>query len=127
MIPEGRQDDIIQSGIGFMRSITEAYGSDEGMKLWDSIASVLDPDIKGQIFFALLTGDYAGTITLHSYSTKSDKISLIKAVRTVTGFGLKEAKDIVDSVESGRLQKIIIEPKHRNTAVLQLRDAGFFV
>lgn len=127
MIPEGRQDDVIQSGIGFMRSITEAYGSDEGMKLWDSIANTLDPDVKGQIFFALLTGDYAGTIILHSFSTKSDRVSLIKAVRSVTGYGLKEAKDIVDHVEYGRKQKITIEPKHRNTAILQLRNAGFFV
>ena len=49
---------IVQSGISFMRSITEVYGSDEGMKLWDTIADTLDPQIKGHIFFAMITGEF---------------------------------------------------------------------
>ena len=67
MIPAEHKEDIIQSGINFMRVITEAYGTDEGMKLWDTIATTLDPDVKGQIFFAMLTGDYNGIINVASF------------------------------------------------------------
>ena len=67
MIPAEFKEDIIQSGINFMRVITEAYGTDEGMKLWDTIATTLDPDVKGQIFFAMLTGDYNGIINVASF------------------------------------------------------------
>ena len=62
MIPAAYKEDIIQSGINFMRSITEAYGSDEGLRLRDTIASTLDPDVKGEIFFAMLTGDHCGAV-----------------------------------------------------------------
>ena len=95
MIPADFKEDIIQSGINFMRSITEAYGTDEGMKLWDTIASTLDPDVKGQIFFAMLTGDYNGVVSISSAQAGSDRVWRIKAIRSVTdpSLGLKEAKD----------------------------------
>lgn len=129
MIPEENKEDIINNGINFMRSITEAYGSEEGMKLWESITSVLDPDIKGKIFFALITGDYVGTITLTSYKPSSNKVAMIKSIRSVDSrrLGLKEAKDIVDNIEFGKQQKINVDPKRRVNAILELRDAGFYV
>ena len=70
MIPAAYKEDIIQIGINFMRSITEAYGTDEGMKLWDTIASTLDPDVKGEIFFDMLTGDYNGIINSTKYRNR---------------------------------------------------------
>jgi hypothetical protein len=45
MIPSEHKAEIITTGINFMRAITEAYGSDEGMRLWDTIATTLDSDI----------------------------------------------------------------------------------
>ena len=129
MIPAEHKQDIIQSGINFMRSITDAYGSDEGMKLWDAIASTLDPDVKGQIFFSLLTGDYDGIITLTGYSASANKVAMIKAVRSVDNrrLGLKEAKDLCDYLTSGKPQKIYIDAKVRNSALNELRNAGFYV
>ena len=98
MIPSEHKQDVIQSGMNFMRAITEAYGTDEGMKLWDSIASVLDPDVKGQIFFAMLTGDYTNMIHVTGHQVGADRVRMIKAVRSVDrrGIGLKEAKDLVE-------------------------------
>jgi hypothetical protein len=129
MIPAEYKQDVIQSGINFMRSITEAYGTDEGMKLWDNIASVLDPDVKGQIFFAMLTGEFNGMLTLSGCSPGSNRVARIKAIRSVTSpnLGLKEAKDISDLVDSGKPTKININPKYRSTAINELRDAGFYV
>jgi hypothetical protein len=127
MIPENHKEDIIQSGINFMRSITDAYGTDDGMKLWDNIASVLDPDIKGQIFFALLTGDYKGIITITGCVATSNRVAMVKAIRTVTGWGLKESKDALDLMLEGKPQQLTVNPKHRHVAMRELRDAGFYV
>lgn len=127
MIPAEFKEDIIQSGINFMRSITEAYGTDEGMKLWDTIAATLDPDVKGQIFFAMLTGDYNGVIKISSFQTSSDRVWRIKAIRAVTGMGLKEAKDLGDILDSGKTIQLKINPKKRTECLSELRNAGFNV
>ena len=127
MIPAEYKEDIIQSGINFMRAITEAYGTDEGIKLWDTIASTLDPDIKGQIFFAMLTGDYNGIINVASFQQGSDRVWRIKSIRAVTGLGLKEAKDLSDMLDSGKAIKLNVNPKQRQEALSELRNAGFHV
>lgn len=127
MIPSDYKQDIIQSGINFIRSITEAYGTDEGIRLWENIANVLDPDIKGQIFFALLTGEYNGIITISGCAAHANKVAMIKAVRSVSGLGLKEAKDICDEMLCGKPQRLNVNPKNRNQCLNELRSAGFFV
>ena len=129
MIPAEFKADVIQSGISFMRSITEAYGSDEGMKLWDTIASTLDPDIKGQIFFAMITGEYTTGISISSTVPGANKVALIKALRSVDSrmLGLKEAKDMVDLLSSNNTIKVEFDPQQRNIALQELRTAGFHV
>ncbi len=129
MIPAEHKKQILQNGITFMRTITEAYGSDEGMKLWDGIASVLDPDIKGEIFFALLTGEYDNVITITNCNPTSDRIQRIKTIRSVTmpRLGLKEAKDLSDMVDSGYPIKLTIDSTQRNSCLAELRIAGFHV
>lgn len=98
MIPENHKQEVVQSGISFMRAITEAFGSDVGMQLWDTIATTLDPDVKGAIFFSLLTGEEGDAITIRGVTVNgaANKVALIKAIRVVTGLGLKEAKDQAD-------------------------------
>jgi hypothetical protein len=95
MIPPAHKDEIISTGLSFLRSITEAYGAETGMELWDTIATTLDPDVKGQIFFSMITGGSANSITIRSAKT-TDKVAVIKAIRQVTGLGLKDAKDQAD-------------------------------
>jgi hypothetical protein len=127
MIPAEHKQDIIQSGINFMRSITDAYGSDEGMKLWDAIANTLDPDVKGEIFFAMLTGEYNGAISISGRQVHANRVGLIKAIRSVTGLGLREAKDLSDELDSGKTIKLACDPRRRNAALVELRAAGFYV
>lgn len=130
MIPEEHKVAVITNGLHFMRSITEAYGADEGLKLWETIASTLDPDVKGQIFFAMITGEYNNRITIRGYHMGSNKVALIKAVRAVDcrGPGLKEAKDLVDAIEhSGQNQIIEVTPTEYARGVKELRNAGFIV
>jgi hypothetical protein len=110
LLPDTTQNDLLESGMMFMKSITEAYGADTGMQLWDTIASTLDPEIKGQIFFRMLTGDGPNHITLMSSRARSlgQFVALIRCIRGATGLGLKEAKDLCDLVEAGSKQKIKI-------------------
>ena len=131
MIPEDFREDIIQNGINFMRCITEAYGSDEGMKLWDAIADTLDPDIKGQILFAMLTGRYHGQIRITRgdfIGGTANIIDKIKAVRAASGMGLKDAKDAVDGLRD--LNKPIqfdIPAERRAEVIVRLRDVGLYL
>jgi ribosomal protein L7/L12 len=104
-----------------MRSITEAYGSEEGMRLWDAIASTLDPDIKAKIFVALLTGEFNDQLTIQMdmvrYQAVVNRVEGIKAIRMATGLGLKEAKDIHDNLAAGKVEKITIDPAIRTQTI----------
>ncbi len=131
MIPENHKEEIINSGIQFMRSITEAYGSDEGMKLWDAIASNLDPDVKGQIFFTLLVGDYRGEIRLRGMAPlqgqnmNMNKVNVIKQIREICNNGLKEAKDLADAMWAGEDIKLhVMDSSKRSQYIISLRQLG---
>ena len=127
MIPEDHKESVIANGLHFMRSITEAYGVDEGMQLWDTIASTLDPDVKGQIFFAMITGTYNNRITLKGVGASTDRVARIKEIRNWTGLGLKEAKDLSDMVELGKPMSLTVRPQEYSVAVMGLRRVGFEV
>ena len=122
MIPLEHKADVIQCGLAFMRSITEAYGAEEGMKLWDAIASTLDPNVKAQIFFAMITGQYTNTIVIPA-QLQSNRVSVIKAIRSVTGLGLKDAKDLSDELTTKTI-KLTVQPEHRLQAIRILKDSG---
>jgi ribosomal protein L7/L12 len=93
------------------------------------MADTLDPSIKGHIFFAMLTGEYNSVISIYKFESAANKVSMIKALRTVDKrrLGLKEAKDMCDSLLLGNSIKVEVEPNTRNSALLQLRMAGFTV
>lgn len=130
MIPENHVGTIIQSGINFMKAITTAYGSDEGMKLWDSIVSTLDPDIKGKIFWAMITGEYNGIVHIRNVEKWADKIGLIKEIRNATGFGLREAKDLIDEVFNGKSIKLDLtgnNHEEREKTIINMRRYGALI
>jgi hypothetical protein len=125
MIPEDHKDAIVTNGLHFMRSITEAYGADEGMRLWETIASTLDPDVKGQIFFAMITGTHNNRIVLKRVGSNTDRVARIKEIRNWTILGLKEAKDVSDMAELGKPTSISVKPQEYAMAVVGLRKVGF--
>jgi hypothetical protein len=142
MIPHEHKDEIISSGISFLRSITLAYGQEVGLELWDTIADTLDKDVKGQIFFAMLTGESGSRITIRDFDKNNhNKVAIIKAIREVTDLGLKDAKDQADiliqggyhNANSGLLMPYtmgkpitleIARGKNRNACVTTLRNVG---
>ena len=136
MIPAEHRSDIIQDGICFMKSITKCYGSEAGMELWDKIAEVLDPSVKGDIFFAMITGEFGEKvrISISPYSKQNvypaHKVSMIKSIRQATGIDLKSAKDLVERLANspGVREDIIIPDRAQYAACKQeLINAGFTV
>lgn len=137
MIPEDHKTAVISNGLHFLRSITEAYGADEGLKLWDTIANTIDPDVKGQIFMAMITGNYNDRIHLKGLypSGQSNAVACIKAIREwdKRGLGLKEAKDMYDRVAQrsnyNEISNEYLHVKHDtySQAVSAMRNVGFNV
>ena len=115
---------IVSDGIAFIRSITNAYGSEEGMKLWETIADTLDPNIKGKIFFAMLTGGHDDRVTMTSIGNGADKIRCIKTIRQYTGYSLTDSKNAYESVTFGQSVTIKVEPKSRRDCINDLRLWG---
>ncbi len=134
MIPHEHKGEVISTGISFLRSITLAFGSETGMELWDTIATTLDPDVKGAIFFAMLTGESNNRITIRDYDRHNggNKVSIIKAIREVTGLGLKDAKDQADILmgqqngwsPSHSITIDIAHDRKHSECVTLLRNAG---
>ena len=123
MIPEDHKDAIISSGIEFMSSITACYGAEKGMELWDTIASTLGKDVKGAIFFAMINGRYTAKIRVSG--TVVDRIASIKTIRTYSGLGLKEAKDLSDEMQSGKSIVLnLTAPSLRAEAIRELSRLG---
>ena len=128
-LPEEHETAIISNGLHFVRAITDAYGADKGMELWEQITSVLDPEVKGQIFFAMITGEYNNRILLKGTEEDVNPVWCIKAIRAYTKLGLKEAKDMFDRLRSpfGHTEYITVKPEDYNTAFRELRKVGIRV
>lgn len=128
MIPKDNEEDLLTAAINFLRAVTEAYGPDDGMKLWAGIADTIDAELKGKIFFAVLTGQYNSRIVLSRFDSTSNRIARIKSIRTITNLGLKEAKDLDDGLmEHGIPIVINITPGNRAKAISDLRAAGYSI
>lgn len=104
MIDQEHKESLIQASIMFMRTVTNIYGSEKGMELFNAIADTIDKDIKGDIFVALLRGEYDGKIRIKSYYPDHNRIAMIKALRSVDnrGLGLREAKELIDFLMDNR-------------------------
>jgi hypothetical protein len=133
-LDEPTRETIVVAGMEFMRTITEAFGTEPGIALWNTISDTLGDDLKGAIFFRLITGDTGSNMTIMSTNTKSatsssrftsnDFISYIKCIRTYTGMGLKEAKDICDLTEGGQHARLEITYKKKPEFIRELAKIG---
>ena len=106
-----------------------SYGAEKGMELWEQITDVLDPEVKGQIFFAMITGEYNDRITLKGVMGTNNAVACIKEVRNWTGFGLKEAKDTYDRLRTlgSQPEIIMVKPQEYAYAVSALRKVGYMI
>lgn len=132
IIDHDSRNRLVNSGISFMQTITDIYGAEKGMQLWEVIADTVSPDLKGDIFMALLTGNYHQDrihVRQPFQGPMASKVSLIKCIRNYDKrrLGLKEAKDIADSLETGAIQILEVQPEIRSTFVVELRKLGMVI
>lgn len=120
-----KEQNLIDDGIRFVSSITEFYGAEEGMKVWEAIGAAVAPDIKGKIFFKMITGDaISKRVMFTTPGHVHQAVPIIKCIRTYTGFGLKEAKDAYDR-SLNKVEQVEIENIHnRRDFVRELRNFG---
>lgn len=119
---------LVADAIAFMQSLVRHYGESRGMETFERLADSADPELKGEVFIAMLTGQFSGRITLHSVADGANAVSCIKAIRTVDNrrLGLKEAKDIFDGLKyNGKTAVLEVSSNDRGRAASELRTAGF--
>jgi hypothetical protein len=116
-------DSVIFDGIRFLESITRHYGPERGMAVWDKMGEAFGDEIKGRVFFAMLTGDSVGRVRFKSTDCHQ-AVWAIKAIRTATGFRLKEAKDLYDLGKGKTVTVDVKTPEARRELIKCLRDAG---
>ena len=108
LTPE-QEASIIPAAVYFLRALTTSLGSEAGLHVWDQINATIGNDIKGKVFFAMLTGSVGTDIILRGHrngQTVANKIEIIKAIRAVSGQGLYEAKQVADALLAGSEQRI---------------------
>lgn len=94
--------EMLLATASFLRTVKEHVGSELGEEKVNAMLDAFDPTLKSQLLMAMLLGDINICILARdSVNIPVKKISAIRAVRTLTGFGLKEAKDIVDDTLHG--------------------------
>lgn len=118
---------LTDSSLMFLRAVGNVYGSDRAMEMWGQLADTLTPDLKGWVFEAMLLGRMGATITINRLPPHSNKVGIIKAIRSHDRrmLGLKEAKDLYDLLqENGKEIVLEIFPEKVNAAVTEFRMLG---
>lgn len=120
-----KEQNLIEDGLRFLASITEYYGAEDGLNVWNSICESVDQDIKGKIFFRMITGE---TMSSHVVFTTppntGQAVPIIKCIRTYTGYGLKDAKDAYDRSIANPEQLNNVKPDNKRDFVRELRSLG---
>lgn len=129
MIPEEFKHRIIADSTNLIRSISQAYGAEDGMQLWDTISQVLDPDIKGEIFMSLLGGESNNNCNMLLKGVQkgvilAHKVQVIKTIREYTGMSLLEAKNISDDLGLGNDVTITLPHDERRKATFAFHALG---
>ena len=129
MLPENYKDELIGASISFMQTIADIYGHEKGMELWTAIAETVDPDLKGAVFMAMLTGNYRRdrlNVRNPFVGAIQNKVALIKCIRNYDRrrLSLKEAKDISDRLDNAGSEILEVDPNIRPTFVVELRKLG---
>lgn len=119
-------DFVVRDGIRFLESLTRHYGTEEGLRIWNGIGEVVGAEVKGKIFFAMLTGE-SGTRVHMNAGSCTQAVAAIKAIRAGTGWGLKEAKDAWDLSKEKNIIITCSTPQTARSMALELRSIGCVV
>lgn len=132
MLSTDQKAELVSASIAFMQTVAELYGAEKGQELWTAIADTIDPDLKGEVFMAMLTGNYRQDkvhVRNPFLGPIGNKVALIKCIRNYDrrGLSLKDAKDIADRLDTGGLEILEVRPEIRPTFMIELRKLGMVV
>lgn len=117
-------DMVVRDGIRFLESLTRHYGTEEGQRIWAGIGEVVGTEVKGRIFFTMLTGETATRVGFYTPSDAGYAVAIIKAIRGATGCGLKEAKDHYDASRGKRVYVECDDNDAARALIIALRGFG---
>ena len=119
-------DEVVFDGIRFLESLTRYYGPEKGMEVWEAMGQAVGDEIKGKVFFSMLTGESSNRVRIQA-GTCNQAVAAIKAIRTATGYGLKEAKDAWDLSKYQVVTLDNVQREQKRTLVRDLRQLGMVV
>jgi hypothetical protein len=122
--------ELIYSAVSFMQTANRELGDIADEKV-EAMLDAFDPALRRQILMHMIKGDVIGPIRVrfdHTH-THRNKIQAIKAVRWISGMGLKEAKDFVEEAESGQIAVMNgnFDAKQRRQFSAELANTGYEV
>lgn len=127
-LDEIHKENIIGSTINLIQALSEGFGPEVGMDLYDNISNHLGTGTKEAVFMTMLSGRSAGTIMIRGIPEQKrlsiSRIDVIKCIRNYTGFGLKEAKDVMDELFYGADKILKIDWQKRNDFARDIRKIG---
>lgn len=103
--------DVIHSGISFLRDLSTYYGDQRAMQLWENMREGMGRDVQNAILMTMLRGGYERRAVISMAAPREivRMINGIKEVRSVTGYGLKDAKDLIQNVMDIGPQRITLQ------------------
>ena len=117
-------NELIANGIEFLRSLTEYYGTDRGMEIWNQLGQTVGTDVQGQIFMHMLKG--TNKIVFSCKDQTVNAVELIRCVRQYTGTSLAESKAIWDQSLVSKV-KLTVDATKKTALVRNLRQLGVTV
>jgi len=119
-------EDLIYDGVMFLKSITNYYGPEKGIEIWEAMSDAIGIDVKGAVFFKMLSGDTCRNVRFHASSAMAfgNAVPVIKAIRTYTQFGITEAKRIWDDSCTKLALVVIDDADAQRKLTTELRELG---
>jgi len=128
--PTPQLDRLLDSALSFRQALLDYLDAESAERVWSVTSDQLGPEIRGELMTRVLRGDFYRTITVTNINIQRyDRIKLIKAVRSATHWGLKEAKDATDALVSTKHLPMVL-PLHLpgndffRRCISDLRDSG---
>jgi ribosomal protein L7/L12 len=118
-------DEVVFDGIRFLESLTRCYGPEKGMEVWEAMGHAVGDEIKGKVFFSMLTGESSNRVRVQK-GTCNQAVAAIKAIRIGTGLGLKDAKDAWD-LSAIKVVTLDVAHEEKREMVNTLRSLGMII
>jgi ribosomal protein L7/L12 len=120
---------VVADGVQFLQSLTAHYGAEKGMEVWEAMSAAVGNEVKGKVFFAMLTGAGGGKrvkfTTGNPTFAVNGAVACIKAMRSATRMlDLKAAKDLYDQSKTGYVTCTADSPEQARMLIRDLRDLG---